>query len=807
MAESTSAVKPALITPLNNSKRINNNQIWVVPALFHNCLTMPCLTKYNRNNLGTTEWDMEKTYTASLSRSQNREGWSIIFRHPVRKDRTTGWPGLRVRHGLRTRDRNEAEKLVEQMNEILMDSRYWETSARTQAEVRFDQRVVEIFYYRLGPEPVDFLSVRESVIPLPPIDSDYRRILLVGTTGSGKTTVARQLLGTDPRTERFPSTSTGKTTVADMELVLTTETYRAVVTFTPHDQVVDYAQDCISAAAVSCARKEQDSDVTRYLLNHVSQRFRLSYVLGNGPYTGGTSDFDEDDYDEELLENVEAHESPVDLSNTNKQITDWIRRLHEITDRISAQLRTELQPGNGDERVFEELFEEELDSRLRADEDCQELLDELMDAIAERFELLTVGKVEKNKQGWPELWQWETEDREAFLSMVARFSSNHATYFGTLLSPLVNGIRVSGPFGPNWRKDQLKLVIFDGEGLGHTPDSSASIPTALTRRFDDSDVVLLVDNATQPMQAAPVVLMKSLAAAGKATKLMMCFTHMDLVKGDNIPNFTLKKQHVLASAENVLTSIGEELGRFAERALRQSMQRGSFFVGSIDRKLEISSKTDQRSMDQFLQLMTAVNAVRELPELVAARPVYDRVNLVLAVKNATEKFHEDWAVRLGLRSKPGFSKEHWTRVKALSRRLALGWADEYDTLKPVADLHRNLQNDIYVFIQSPLKWEGHEPDDNEKQSVFDRIAEAISSRALELVTRRMRQERIEEWQLAYNCRGRGSSFSRASIIESDIYDRAAPVPDVAPSPDRNAFLHEVIGVVDAAAASLEVQLA
>ena len=85
-------------------------------------------------------------------------------------------------------------------------------------------------------------------------------------------------------------------------------------------------------------------------------------------------------------------------------------------------------------------------------------------------------------------------------------------------------------------------------------------------RFDDSDIVLLVDNATQTMQAAPVVLMKSLAAAGKTSKLMICFTHMDQVKGDNIPTFALKKQHVLASGENVLTSIGEQLGKGHEKS-------------------------------------------------------------------------------------------------------------------------------------------------------------------------------------------------------------------------------------------------
>lgn len=163
-------------------------------------------------------------------------------------------------------------------------------------------------------------------------------------------------------------------------------------------------------------------------------------------------------------------------------------------------------------------------------------------------------------------------------------------------------------------------------------------------------------------------------------------------------------------------------------------------------------------------------------------------------------------MKLGYRTKPGSPKEHWTRVKALSRRLAEGWADEYDTLKPIADLFRNLQDDIYVFIQNPVKWDGPEPNDDEKQLVFDRLAQAISLRALELATRRLRLNHVGQWQDAYNRRGAGSTYQRAAIIKDDIYERAAPVPDIAPSPDRNQFLHEVISLVDEAAAEVEVKL-
>jgi len=55
---------------------------------------------------------------------------------------------------------------------------------------------------------------------------------------------------------------------------------------------------------------------------------------------------------------------------------------------------------------------------------------------------------------------------------------------------------------------------------------------------------------------------------------------------------------------------------------------------------------------------------------------------------------------------------------------------------------------------------------------------------------------MTEWQTAFNQAGRGSSFARATIIGEQIYDRAAPIPDVTPSLDRNSFLHEFAALVD-----------
>lgn len=748
-----------------------------------------------------------RSYSASLSKNQGRSGFSIIFRHPARRDEATGKPGVRVRRGLGTRVEEEAERLRDELNVLLADPKYHDPAARTEAERRFDRRVVDIFFDKMVPEETDFAAMREAVIPLPESGPDgYRRVLFLGTTGAGKTTLVRQLIGTDPVKERFPSTSTAKTTIHDTEIVLAEDNWRAVVTFVSSDEVREYLAECISAAVLSAAKGASDAEVFRRLLNHVNQRFRFSYVLGNGPIAAQRgSDFDDEEAESEAEPDLlsEEERAAIDMASTEGLLAGSVEKLREVARRLGNKLRAELDVrGDDDERVAEELFEEELDNLLRDDEDFHQVADELMDEIEKRFDLLPPGKVQKTRQGWPLTWsgEWPVEKRGEFLQAVSRFSSNYAPLFGRLLTPLVNGVRVAGPFAPAWGGSKVpKLVLLDGEGLGHTPKSSSSVSTAVSRRIESADAVLLVDSATQPMQAAPLGAMREVVATGNARKLILAFTHFDEVTGDNLPNASAKVQHVLASAENVLATFGEELGPYAERALRQRLERARFFLANLNESLNEATASGKRTISQLGKLFDAIDAVIERPEPTEARPVYDRMNLVLAIRGAADAFHEAWRSRLGLDVNPGFAKEHWTRVKALSRRLATGWADEYDTLRPIADLRKELVERIYVFVQNPLRWEGPEPAEDQKQAAFDAFADNLGRRLLDLCTRRVWHEHATQWQDAYDKHGTGSTFVRARIIGDDIYDPAAPVPDVTPSPDRNQFLREVIAEVEAAA--------
>ncbi len=746
---------------------------------------------------------MDKRFVASLSRSQGRSAWAVIFRHPARIDPNTGKTGLRVRQGLGTENESDAANLRDQLNQLLADDFFWNLSAKSEAETRFLPRVVEIFFHGMTPEENDFGLIRESIIELPRSkDSDYRRALLLGTTGAGKTTLLRQLIGTDPKSEKFPSTSTAKTTVHETEVILDRGPFRAAVTFFPVDEVREHINECVSEAILSAYRGDGDPEVLRKLLVHVNQRFRFNYVLGNGPQVPSHDD-DEDTDDNDTLEVLDrsAAEQAIDLDATNVLLSKCVSAVRATAKRHGDKLKTELgATDEKDQRVIDELFEEELDRRLREDDEFHQITDDLMGEIELRFSMLDeAGTLRRNKQGWPQSWSWQTDDRAAFIKTVTRFSGNHAQRFGRLLTPLVNGVRVAGPFMPQWNEGQQpKLVLLDGEGLGHTPKSAAAISSSLIKRIDSVDAVVLVDDATIPMQAAPVAAMKEMITSGGAAKLLLVFTHFDEVKGDNLPNAAAKEQHVLASAENVLASIGEELGPFAERALRGRLKDGCFFIGGIDKSLEAPTKSQKRTIVQLQTLLGALDKIVERPAPIQSAPIYERMNLVLAAKSAAEGFHDAWWPRLGLGVNPGATKEHWKRVWALSRRLCTpGGADEYDSLKPVADLRQQLKTRLYVLLQNPVRWNPVEPtDDAHKQQVFDELAEALSDKIQDLATRRVRAERMPEWQNAFNQSGRGSSYIRASIIGERILDRAAPVPDVVPSLDRNSFLHDIAAVVE-----------
>lgn len=726
---------------------------------------------------------------ASKNRSQGREGWCLLFHHPLRRDQW-GKP-LRVRRGLNTKDGAEADRLVEQMDRLLSDESYWTPSARERALREVDQRVVSIFFDDIDPKIVDPWALRDSFIPLPGPEAGYTRVQLLGSTGVGKTTLVRQLIGSDPKNERFPSTSTAKTTVCDIEIVLADTPFRAVVSFISRESARNYIEECVVAAVSAAAEDARDEVIARRLLEHSEQRFRLSYLLGAiNVSRGGDSD---EDYDEDLAppDPEPAEVTDDERRKLEQQLQVYLTRVAELAKAARTKLALQfdlaaetLKPSDRD------TFFEILEDALRENDDAQALIDEILDDVETRFELLD-GDLERDRSNWPTRWTFESGERSTFIKTINRFSSNYAPNFGRILTPLVQGLRVAGRFKPDWSvgDDVPKLVLMDGEGIGHTPDSATSLSTGVTKRFDRCDAILLVDTVKQPMVAGPLAVLRSVVSSGHDAKLVVVFTHFDQMTADNLPNEAAKKDHVAASLDNAIRVIDDVLGASAGRSLRRNLEGRVFFVGAIDAWLPPQKRSTRSHLVQLLDVLAGMITP---PAPATAHPIYDLGNLVVGSMMAARQFQDAWDARL--------PAEHWTRVKALARRLGYLQEDEYDTMKPAADLIRLLSEQVWAFVATPRDWKPAKPSEEECQTAINHVAREVFGRLHTLISDRLWFAHLRDWQAAYDLRGQGSGNRRKHSLKS-IYNIAAPVPGAVPVPETTDFLDAVRGLFKEAVAA------
>jgi len=656
--------------------------------------------------------------------------------------------------------------------------------------------IVAAFYDQLIPEQHDGWSERDKIIPLPGRDEGYAKIQLVGTTGAGKTTIVRQILGTDPKKERFPSTSASRTTTCDLEIILAEGDFCGVVSFLPREQVRQYVIDCVTAAVSGHLEDRSPEEVSRRLMEHNEQRFRLNYILGsvNPPRLAAHDDL----FDEEAEDDLDEDDSEVTDEERN-QYADRIGIFLSEVERLALRQQPKVasiahdlgisldNATNQDRDVIQELVEEEL---LR-DEDFHVLVDEILDEVELRFDHIPSGDLVRSREGWPTTWsvRLPVDKRQAFLRAVNRFSSNYAPDYGKLLTPLVEGIRVVGPFRPEWFDGEMpRLVLLDGQGIGHVADSTSSISTRITSRFQTADVILLVDNAAQPMQAAPIAVLKTLSASGHESKLVLCFTHYDEVKGDNLPDFAAKRTHVIGAFYNAVHAIGRASGRDTERSLSRLDPDRIFCLAKIQSQLSEGAHSTRR---EFKKLLGFFSSSIEPQKPFEYHPVYDLTDLVLAIQKATQEFHDRWKGVLGM------SVVAWQTIKALTRRISVFHRDEYGNLRPVADLIHLLQNQISLFLSEPGDWSPRSPSENDsdaKDEAISRVKQEVSRRLHSLSHRRIIDERLSGWAKAYEPRGIGSTKVRAREIIA-LYELAAPVPNEMPGPDTREFIHKMRDLV------------
>ena len=206
--------------------------------------------------------------------------------------------------------------------------------------------------------------------------------------------------------------------------------------------------------------------------------------------------------------------------------------------------------------------------------------------------------------------------------------------------------------------------------------------------------------------------------------------------------------------------------------------------------------------DELNRLLFAIETKQEITVETAACPVYEITKLVTGVQRAILEFHEDWSARFGTTWKKGIDKQHWTRIRALSRRCANN-SDHYAELNPGEDLSSKLLTQVKALFEFPKRWEHHTPENAEADAKISKLTQEVGLRVRAMVADRMYPTRTTEWGKAYNESGPRSASRRANIIAGEIYTKAAPS---FASPEQEQLLARITEMLKSVAVQVGAQL-
>jgi energy-coupling factor transporter ATP-binding protein EcfA2 len=752
---------------------------------------------------------MTQIYTATAKRNPGRKGYVITFRHPLKMEGSK--PGRKVFKGLGTDDVVTARHLEARMNALLARPDLHSVGSRADAlREGFEPAIVEIFYGDLDPSATSHRTLRNRLLPLPAMGPGHAaRTLILGNSGVGKTTLLRRLIGSDPVRDRFPATSTNRTTTCEIEIVTGSEDYSAAVTFLSRHQVQQEVTESLSNAVLKAIESATDEIVMKDFLDDTDQRFRLKYVLGGWtPPTSKASASSSFGGSSKRGSTAGAPENSPFL----KEVLASIRE-------IAANARNEVEAILG---KLEHLRDEErnyaLDEMQRAgecSEQCQDTVSAVIEAIEERFAQLLEGKFNKSSTGWPEAWTWSAQasERGNFLKAVRWFCANNREEWGALLTPLVTGIRVAGPFRPDWiaEREPYAHVFVDTQGLDHEKPTT-ELSSEVTSVFGQVHNILFVESGKDSLKSQTArKVMEAIAGAGYTASTTVVLTHMDLVVGDDIPTDEDRKDKAFSGLRSLVANeVSQNVSRDSGRQMATHLANNTFYLGYLDGKKYPEGWDDddraafEEHLGHDLRQLTEHLVLKANPQLLQPGvPQYSFESLGLAVRESSVAFQEVWEARLGYKRIEGISSVKWQSIKAMSRRHAEGWFDGY-WLRPVDTLISLTRNVLSRFLEVPLLWlpEHKRMAAEEKAAIIDRLKQLVNDELTEMSKARLWKRPQTRWQGAYEPSGTGSTVVRKQRVH-ELFLTQVPIPQSISDRLAQAWVDEVKQVVQRALAVLE----
>lgn len=585
-------------------------------------------------------------------------------------------------------------------------------------------------------------KLREEQIPLRP-DNEYKVISFFGITGSGKTTFLRKIIGINPETENIPPTSSNRTTTHNFEVIVSDiKYYEACITFVSMEYIEDIITECLVKASKEYAIKNDMKKAFSVLFEDGTQSFRLKYIIGD--------------------------------VKKNEKLNKKYSKLIDECSNIYKDLNSILNDGN--KIASHDKYENDciIHDELIADNQFKLIRATIYrDIINTFYRIIRANSVslliKDNTSKWPAGCTFKIETRKEFLRKLQSFVGNQKKMWGQLLTPLVESVRISGPFYAQWLNKCPKISFVDGKGIGHTTNNG-SIPISYIDLFKVSDIILVIDEASKPMQQSTVDIIKGIVKHGYHEKLLIAFSKFDELKGENYENDDDKVEHITKSFYQVCDNIKEDVNDYLIAEDLEDLPSSKFFyfqnldkpeddsnyikeiekfIKNIDKSLIIQQQDKntflQKNNESSLSLKDKLkkNEIKKSDKIV--------VKYHEELMKAKSDFQNEWDALLNLPSPTPRQSEHWTRIKALSRRMYyFPESYSYDTLQPVDDFVHYIQSVIYKYVRT--------------LGLDNKHLSSLSSKNIIYAQKWLKKNVEGEWKIAYDRKGSGSTKERSQDI-------------------------------------------
>jgi hypothetical protein len=303
-------------------------------------------------------------------------------------------------------------------------------------------------------------------------------------------------------------------------------------------------------------------------------------------------------------------------------------------------------------------------------------------------------------------------------------------------------------------------MVTDTEGLGHVPTSAAALPVGVLEQLDRAERIVLVDDATHPMQAAPLAALRQLATSGHADKLAICFTHLDEVAGPNVANDDDRRAVLRRSVNQATTALRTDLTPSEWERLCRQLDEHVFFLSALDIRLDAAQPAHQASIAELRRLLVWMRRASDVIATADLRPASRLGELRSRLTAGLERFVTEWRSRL--------ASAHWRQVQALCVRLGDDVAEGYAELQPIAELAALANEALRGFAARPVRWAGLTPSDEQQLALVDAFARAMGGPTLDTVREVLGERPRPVWKTAGKLSGPDAGKRRLALVDEQV---------------------------------------